>query len=600
MAMQRLLQWAAPAGAGFSPARLLLLGLIAVAFNSIAACSSPSEGNRTAAPMPVQTTIGTLLDRYESNKLAADKRFKYSENGGRPVQVTRGIVAEVENDYTVIAESSRVFGFGRQVRCYYADETQALNIYTGQEVVITGKGDGVTVIFDIPTLRDCRIAAPTPTPAPTSTRIPTATPVPTSTPSPTPMPPSPLALRPTATLVPTPTPVPTPSPTLGPTATPTPTLTPMPTPTPTKEPMPTATPAPPNSVRHGGFEVFVTGLPERIEPTDACPFQGWSVALEIRNASRQDAQFPNWHIQGVVGPEITDPQWMPPQCGAYQDIQKIPGLIAGGRWHGHAFFNSFPVALRVGDPFYPARRWQVVFPASYDLADIQYVPPGETPAPRLLPTPPAPPDKDSDAWRAWTTVNCMDTRQRVLEEESIEPVEIVDCKVRGGLWIDPWTGEEITDSRILQIDHHVPVSNALNSGASQWDYHQRKAFYNDTRNLNAVALDTNAAKGSKTPDEWMPERNACQYATQWTTVKLAWNLTQTEDEANALAAACAEPTGAGGSPNASDGGPYETCEDAERAGEVRVRGSSGTGRGFPAFLVPSQGDRDKDGVVCER
>ncbi len=206
MAMQRLLQWAAPDGAVFSPARLLLLGLIAVAFNLTAACSSPSGGNRTAAPMPVQTTIGTLLDRYESNKLAADKRFKYSENGGRPVQVTRGIVAEVENDYTVIAESSRVFGFGRQVRCYYADETQALNIYTGQEVVITGEGDGVTVIFDIPTLRDCRIAAPTPTPAPTSTRIPTATPVPTSTPSPTPMPPSPLALRPTATLVPTPTP----------------------------------------------------------------------------------------------------------------------------------------------------------------------------------------------------------------------------------------------------------------------------------------------------------------------------------------------------------------------------------------------------------
>lgn len=59
MAMQRLLQWAVPDGAVFSPARLLLLGLIAVAFNSIAACSSPSEGNRTAAPMPVQTTIGS-------------------------------------------------------------------------------------------------------------------------------------------------------------------------------------------------------------------------------------------------------------------------------------------------------------------------------------------------------------------------------------------------------------------------------------------------------------------------------------------------------------------------------------------------------------
>ena len=289
------------------------------------------------------------------------------------------------------------------------------------------------------------------------------------------------------------------------------------------------------------------------------------------------------------------------QCGAYQDIRNVPGLIAGGRWYGHAFFNSFPVALRIGEPFYAADRWQVLFPASYDLADTQYVPSGETPAPALLPTPPPTPGKDSDAWRAWTTVNCMDTRQRVLREESLTPVAIADCKVANGLWVDPWTGEEITDQRILQIDHHVPVSNALNSGASQWDYHQRKAFYNDTRNLNAVASGTNAAKGSKTPDEWMPKRNACVYATQWITVKLAWNLTQTADEANALAAACAAPTDTGGSPNPSgNGAPYETCEDAERAGEVRVRGSSGTGRGFPALLVPSQGDRDRDGVVCER
>ena len=80
MAMQRLLQWVAPTDAVFSPARLLMLALlIALAFNPTIACSSPSEDNRIAAPTPVQTTIGALLDGYESNKLAADQRFKYSE-----------------------------------------------------------------------------------------------------------------------------------------------------------------------------------------------------------------------------------------------------------------------------------------------------------------------------------------------------------------------------------------------------------------------------------------------------------------------------------------------------------------------------------------
>ena len=45
---------------------------------------------------------------------------------------------------------------------------------------------------------------------------------------------------------------------------------------------------------------------------------------------------------------------------------------------------------------------------------------------------------------------------------------------------------------------------------------------------------------------------------------------------------------------------YESCDDAETAGEPRVQGSSGSGRGFPAAKVPRAGDGDGDGVVCER
>ena len=47
-------------------------------------------------------------------------------------------------------------------------------------------------------------------------------------------------------------------------------------------------------------------------------------------------------------------------------------------------------------------------------------------------------------------------------------------------------------------------------------------------------------------------------------------------------------------------GTYASCDEAEAAGEPRVRGSSGPGRGFPAELVPSARDGDGDGVVCER
>ena len=46
-------------------------------------------------------------------------------------------------------------------------------------------------------------------------------------------------------------------------------------------------------------------------------------------------------------------------------------------------------------------------------------------------------------------------------------------------------------------------------------------------------------------------------------------------------------------------GVYDSCDDAEAAGEQRVQGSSGNGHGFPQSMVPSARDGDSDGVVCE-
>ena len=47
-------------------------------------------------------------------------------------------------------------------------------------------------------------------------------------------------------------------------------------------------------------------------------------------------------------------------------------------------------------------------------------------------------------------------------------------------------------------------------------------------------------------------------------------------------------------------GVYASCDEAEAAGEERVQGSSGSGRGFPQSMVPDARDGDGDGVVCER
>ena len=45
---------------------------------------------------------------------------------------------------------------------------------------------------------------------------------------------------------------------------------------------------------------------------------------------------------------------------------------------------------------------------------------------------------------------------------------------------------------------------------------------------------------------------------------------------------------------------YESCEEAEAAGESRVEGSMGAGRGFPQAMAPGARDGDGDEVVCER
>ena len=45
---------------------------------------------------------------------------------------------------------------------------------------------------------------------------------------------------------------------------------------------------------------------------------------------------------------------------------------------------------------------------------------------------------------------------------------------------------------------------------------------------------------------------------------------------------------------------FRTWDEAEAAGVERVLGAKGTGRGYPAVLVPAARDGDGDGVVCER
>ncbi len=237
------------------------------------------------------------------------------------------------------------------------------------------------------------------------------------------------------------------------------------------------------------------------------------------------------------------------------------------------------------------------------------------------------PDYDRGEWSHWADEDrdCQDARQEALIAESETPVVYVNedrCRVASGSWDGPYTGERFTDPGDLDIDHMVPLANAHRSGGWAWSAEKKREYANDLSyeaHLIAVQAAANRAKGSKGPEGWKPPERGywCRYAVDWISIKNAWELTATGAEADALSEMLdtCEPSRslavvrveasqpeAAPSPTATPvmGKTYASCDEAAEAGEERVRGSQGSGRGFPVAMVPSARDGDGDGVVCER
>ena len=240
------------------------------------------------------------------------------------------------------------------------------------------------------------------------------------------------------------------------------------------------------------------------------------------------------------------------------------------------------------------------------------------------------PTYDRNDWKHWTDADgdCQDARQEVLVAKSrTRPSFRTDkrCRVTAGQWLAPYTGTVVTDPGKLDIDHMVPLGNAHDSGAWNWSAEQRERYANhleDPQHLIAVTASANRSKGARGPEDWKPEDRSywCQYATDWITIKDDWGLTATLREADALTGmldTCANPPklqisdrGTPIDPRPTNGPHYPTptptvrtyssCDAAQAAGETRVQGSKGGGKGFPKWMVPSARDGDGDGVVCER
>ena len=121
------------------------------------------------------------------------------------------------------------------------------------------------------------------------------------------------------------------------------------------------------------------------------------------------------------------------------------------------------------------------------------------------------------------------TRQEVLIAESIIPATIGNACAVTGKWFSVYDGVTTTKSRGFDIDHMVPLKEAWDSGAWNWNEDQRKKFANDLDKsffLIAVTAHSNRSKGEQDPAEWMPTSASyrCEYARIWVKIKRAWDL----------------------------------------------------------------------------
>ena len=114
----------------------------------------------TATPTPrpmIFVEIDELLNEYTQNKVRANARLRYQENGKIPVTIS-GYVSEVDELHVDIRPNQSNWDLSyRGVNCYYSNVAAALHLTKGQLITITGKISGEDDYSTRIAIFDCEI-----------------------------------------------------------------------------------------------------------------------------------------------------------------------------------------------------------------------------------------------------------------------------------------------------------------------------------------------------------------------------------------------------------------------------------------------------------
>ena len=239
-----------------------------------------------------------------------------------------------------------------------------------------------------------------------------------------------------------------------------------------------------------------------------------------------------------------------------------------------------------------------------------------TPAPPPVPTPPPRTPAAQPTWRGLT----------IAPEERCAPYDSDDYRYPQSVENDivrdlagiysPYTCESFDSTRETDIEHIVARSEAHDSGLCGADPETRTRFARDLLNLTLASPTLNRReKVARDAAEWQPDQNRCWFAQRVLDVRLRYDLTIDQAEAEALdgiLGSCrsteiscdlTEPPPVAEHPPVQA---YPKCNAMRAAGWTRgVNRDGGTYQTAwneaekQTYALNTARDRDRDGHACE-
>lgn len=103
---------------------------------------------------------------------------------------------------------------------------------------------------------------------------------------------------------------------------------------------------------------------------------------------------------------------------------------------------------------------------------------------------------------------------------------------------DPYTDKEITDIKMLDFDHIVPLLYLHKYTEVNWTNEQKNKFAQDENVGVSVLNKENRSKGSKGPSEWLPKVNQGDYCYSWLLIAHEYGLALRQQDIDTCKLVC--------------------------------------------------------------